>query len=79
MPPHGRVNYKCYPVWNTGTGDLAVVWNGQEYPSPWNTRREDLNPRSGGEGWMQRLWCTDSGVAGRYDADMNQHHLERNV
>lgn len=40
IPPHARVNYKCWPVWNGGRTNLKVVWKGSEYAQPWTFNTE---------------------------------------
>ena len=40
MPPHGRVNYRCWPVWNADKTNLKVVWSGIEYAQPWLLNEE---------------------------------------
>ena len=40
MPPHARVNYRCWPVWNAEKTDLKVIWNEREYTQPWSFDKE---------------------------------------
>ncbi len=81
IPPHARVNYRCYPVWNEHRTNLRVVWNGAEYEQPWTFRTEideDYETCSA-DTCVQRLWCTDSGAVGRYTVDRSQSNWEKNV
>lgn len=68
LPPRGRVNYRCYPVWNANKASLNVVWNGAEYMQPWafDTDTDTYYSACRANSCVQRLWCTDSGAVGRY-------------
>ena len=81
MPPHGRVNYRCWPVWNSNRSNLNVVWNGAEYNQLWKFKTEvDGNYETcRADTCVQRLWCTDSGVVGRYTRDRSQDNTNKNL
>lgn len=81
IPPHARVNHKCYPVWNEGKTNLDVVWNGKPYKQPWtfNVKVNKDYSTCTADGCVQRLWCTDSGAVGRYTVDKTQAIDSRNI
>lgn len=70
IPAHARVNYRCYPQWNTNKSNLDIVWDGKTYSQPWkfNVVPDRRAETCVSDSCVQRLWCTDSGAAGWYNA-----------
>lgn len=69
MPPHARVNSQCYMKWNADRSDLEVVWRGTIHSHGFHAFNDEPDGREETcftEDCVQRLWCTDSGVAGWY-------------
>lgn len=81
LPPHGRINYRCYPVWNEGRSNLDVMWNGERYSQPWAFHAEvdSFVTTCLAHACVERLWCTGSGAVGRYVRDAAQSDHGRNV
>lgn len=81
IPPHARVNTKCWPVWNADRSNLKVVWEGREYSQPWTftTEVDGARETCKADECAQRLWCTDSGAVGRYRVDSSLENWNRNV
>ena len=74
--PHARANMRCYPRWNAQKTAAEVVWDGAAHALPFggafNVEVEIQVPPANASSactsadCAQRLWCTDSGVVGRY-------------
>lgn len=69
IPPHARVNSRCYPVWNADKSNLQLVWDGTTYSNPFHSFNAEPTHTTDSyteKKSVQKLFCTDNGVAGRW-------------
>lgn len=84
MPPHARVNGRCYAMWNDDHSDLRLVWRGTTYEHGFHVVSWTPDWATYTSSWwsVQHLLCTDSGAVGFYcgpDEDYNQNQCVLDV